>query len=162
MPTNLTSRRERVRLADKPLLPTWLQRQSTQTPEVESVHAAANQLDNAGPGKPLEPEARAYLEPRFGHSFSNIRIHDDGQADDLARSVGARAFTSGSHIFMSAGTYAPSSADGMQLLAHEAVHTIQQSEGPVSGRPLADGVTVSDPADPFEQTAESAAQEAVR
>jgi hypothetical protein len=38
----------------------------------------------------------------------------------------ARAFTVGSHIYLGRGEYAPESSHGLQLLAHEATHTIQQ------------------------------------
>ena len=28
------------------------------------------------PGQPLDPETRAFMEPRFGHDFSRVQIHD--------------------------------------------------------------------------------------
>ena len=45
----------------------------------------------------------------------------------------------------------------MKLLAHEATHTVQQSQGPVSGTPSKGGVSISDPSDSYEQAADRAA-----
>jgi hypothetical protein len=111
----------------------------------------------AGGGSELDPGARRQLEPRIGTDLSRIRIHADGEADHLARSVNAVAFTAGPNVFFRSGTYSPGSVDGLRLIAHEAVHTVQQSTGPVAGTPAPGGVTVSDPADPFEREAEQVA-----
>src|SRR5438552_9072778 len=43
------------------------------------------------------------------------------------------------------------------MLAHELTHVVQQRSGPVDGTPAAGGIKVSDPADSFEQAAESTA-----
>ncbi len=32
------------------------------------------------PGKLLDPETRAFMEPRFGHDFSSVRVHTDERA----------------------------------------------------------------------------------
>src|SRR5262245_56861255 len=32
------------------------------------------------PGQPLDAETRAFLEPRFGHDFSQVRVHTDARA----------------------------------------------------------------------------------
>ena len=32
------------------------------------------------PGRPLDEETRAFMEPRFGYDFSKVRIHADGGA----------------------------------------------------------------------------------
>ena len=49
----------------------------------------------AAPGRPLDAATRAVMEPRFGHDFSQVRVHTDSLSADSARSVNARAFTSG-------------------------------------------------------------------
>jgi hypothetical protein len=36
------------------------------------------------PGQPLDPATRAYMEPRFGHDFSQVRVHADSNATTLA------------------------------------------------------------------------------
>jgi hypothetical protein len=113
----------------------------------------AGKLDSASRGgAPLAPTVRAPLEDQLGASLSAVRIHTDSQAADLARSVAAVAFTTGQHIYFSAGAYQPDSAAGKKLLAHEAVHTIQQAAGPVDGV-AAGPVSISDPSDRFEREA---------
>jgi hypothetical protein len=80
------------------------------------------------PGQPLDAGARAYFEPRFGHSFGSVRVHADEQAAQSARAVNALAYTVGDHIAFDTGRYSPTShADGKRLLAHELTHIAQQS-----------------------------------
>jgi len=45
----------------------------------------------------------------------------------MNRQLGARAFTHGKNIYFNSGEYNPASSEGKRLLAHELVHTIQQS-----------------------------------
>lgn len=90
-----------------------------------SVHAAL-----ASPGQPLAPSAREFFEPRFGLDFSQVRVHTDGLAQQSARDVHSLAYTVGFHVVFSAGRYAPDTAAGKRLLAHELSHVVQQSKGP--------------------------------
>ncbi|HLY53912.1 MAG TPA: DUF4157 domain-containing protein, partial [Stellaceae bacterium] len=83
----------------------------------------------ARPGRPLEPSTRGLLEPSFGRSFADIRIHDDAEAARSAAAVGAHAYTVGRNIVFGAGAYRPDTHDGRWLLAHEAAHTVQQAGG---------------------------------
>ena len=39
------------------------------------------------------------MELAFRCEFAGVRLHDDGEADFLSRSVRARAFTFGQHVF---------------------------------------------------------------
>ena len=82
-----------------------------------------------GGGSALDPGTRASLEPAFGHDFSDVRVHTGGEADALNRSLQATAFTTGSDLFFSAGAYAPGSATGSKLLAHELARVVQQGGG---------------------------------
>lgn len=84
------------------------------------------QRSNLSSGQPLDPVARAFVEPRFGHDFSQVRVHTDRNAGETAQAVHARAFTVGQHIHFGAGEYHPASEGGMRLLAHELAHTVQQ------------------------------------
>lgn len=79
-------------------------------------------------GMELSRKTRAFLEPRFRADFSAVRVHADPGAVRLSNQIGARAFTYGRHIFFNSGQYDPESRDGLELLAHELTHTIQQSE----------------------------------
>ena len=87
------------------------------------------------PGAPLTGETRAFMESRFGHDFSRVRVHSDGLAAEAARSVGARAFTRGESIVFDRGQYSPDSTDGRRLLAHELTHVVQQGRAPKSMDP---------------------------
>lgn len=77
-------------------------------------------------GAPLDMATRAALEPRFGYDFGRVRVHTDETA---ARSRGARAFTQGGDIVFGAGEFAPTTASGRRLLAHELTHVVQQATG---------------------------------
>ena len=112
----------------------------TQAPTQQSVPAvprpdvAAQRPDGAWghervqtSGHPLDPGTRAFMEPRFGHDFSRVRVHADASAAEAAQAMHARAYTVGQDIVFGAGQYAPSTRKGRELLAHELVHTIQQT-----------------------------------
>ena len=83
-------------------------------------------------GHPIDPDTRGIMESRFGHDFSQVRVHDDAKATASARGVGARAFTIENHIIFGSGQYALSNMDGVRLLSHELTHVVQQrsSQGP--------------------------------
>jgi Domain of unknown function (DUF4157) len=49
----------------------------------------------ASEGQPLDGETQAFMEPRFGHDFSQVRIHTDERAEESAQAVNALAFSSG-------------------------------------------------------------------
>lgn len=80
-------------------------------------------------GSPLEAGLRGDMERRFGHDFSQVRVHTDAAADRSARELHAHAYTAGRHIVFAAGRYAPQGAAGRRLLAHELTHVVQQGEG---------------------------------
>lgn len=113
------------------------------------------------PGEELDPEVRITMENRFESDFSDVRIHHDSRAAGYAQALGAHAYTVGNHVVFAPSRYDPASADGLHTLGHELAHVVQQRSGPVSGVPLGDGVTVSQPDDPFEQAAENTAREIV-
>jgi hypothetical protein len=78
------------------------------------------------PGRLLEPAARRSFEARFGHEFSDIRIHADELAGQAADAIGAKAFTMGNHVGFARGLYAPDTRRGSWLLAHELAHSLTQ------------------------------------
>jgi hypothetical protein len=79
------------------------------------------------PGQPLDRETRAFVEPRFGHDFSGVRVHTDTRAAESARAVDALAYTVGNDVVLGTGKYALDTTQGKQLLAHELTHVVQQS-----------------------------------
>jgi outer membrane protein OmpA-like peptidoglycan-associated protein len=78
------------------------------------------------PGRTLDPDTRAFFEPRFGVDFSGVRVHDDDRAAQSARDVGAHAYAVSNHVAFAAGRFNPKTSDGRRLLAHELAHTVQQ------------------------------------
>lgn len=77
-------------------------------------------------GRPLPSSMRSVLEPRFGASFSQVRIHDDSSSAALAHQMNAHAFTVGNDVFFANGRASFNNLAGQHLLAHELTHTIQQ------------------------------------
>jgi hypothetical protein len=67
------------------------------------------------------------MERRLGADFSFVRIHTDGEANQMNKLLNARAFTYGNHIYFDKGKYSPETYEGKRLLAHELAHVIQQS-----------------------------------
>jgi len=107
-----------------------------------------------GGGRPLEPSVRDRMENKVGADLGSVRVHTDGAARGLTDSLEARAFTSGSDVFFSPGSYRPDSSDGRRLLAHELTHVAQQAAGRVPGSPG----EIRPAGDALEREAESTAQ----
>lgn len=84
-----------------------------------------------GAGNPLPVTVQRHLEQGLNTDLSRVRIHDDAEADKLARNVHATAFTTGSDVFFQSGKYSPNTQSGLELLAHEVTHTRQQEQGQV-------------------------------
>jgi hypothetical protein len=104
-----------------------IQRQSTSAEAVAappSVHTTLH-----APGQPLDAGVRAFLEPRFGYDFSQVRVHTNPQAAESAKAVNAHAYTVGQNVVFGAGQYQPHSSAGQKLLAHELTHVVQQGQG---------------------------------
>ena len=105
-----------------------------------------------GGGQPLSESIRAYFEPRFGHSFDQVRVHDDSRVAGYTEAIGAQAFTIGRDVFFGAGQFAPEKATGRQLLAHELTHVIQQRHtGPQIQR-HGDHSTITSTMDKYQHT----------
>jgi hypothetical protein len=107
------------------------------------------------PGRPLDPMARAYFEPRFGHDFSRVRIHTDANAARSAEALDARAYTLGTDIVFGQREDLPATEEGNALLAHELVHVVQQQN---SGNSIQATTEIGDPLDDAEDEAETVAK----
>ncbi len=130
---------------------------STQNSEVEGLNdkgvpPIVHEVLNSS-GQPLDQMTRAFMEPRFGHDFSRVRVHSGARAADSARAVNALAYTVGQDVVFGAGQYRPDSVEGRSLLTHELTHTIQQGDG--SGFSAS---SISGVGDAAELEAEKAAQ----
>ena len=112
----------------------------------------------SSPGQALDESTRGFFETRFGHDFSQVRVHTDAKAAESAREVKALAYTLGRDIVFDTSRYAPASSAGRKLLAHELTHVVQQSTGVprqtvTSGSPIEIGVE----GDEFEREADERA-----
>ena len=108
------------------------------------------------PGQPLDSSTRAFMEPRFGHDFSQVRLHTDAKAAESASAVHAAAYTVRSDIVFGSRNHVPETVSGRELLAHELAHVVQQtSAGP--------GMTtqISKPSDSAEVEAEQLSRSAL-
>jgi hypothetical protein len=106
-------------------------------------------------GQPLDTSTREFMEARFGHDFSRVRVHTDPKAVEATQSVNALAFTVRQDIAFGRNKYSPQSPSGRELLAHELVHVMQQSSSPSLLRmPL----KISGPSDEFEREADRVAK----
>jgi hypothetical protein len=92
--------------------------------ELEEVPDEVNEVLRA-PGQPLDTETRAEMEPRFGHDFSNVRVHTDAAAAESAQAVDALAYTVGRDVVFDSGGFSPNTDGGRRLLAHELTHVTQ-------------------------------------
>jgi hypothetical protein len=96
----------------------------TVTPELDAhIHSFR------GGGQPLPEATRAFMEPRFGFDFSQVRIHTDERAAETARKVNALAYTVGRDVMFGEGKYQPGTSEGQRLIAHELTHVVQQGAG---------------------------------
>jgi len=84
-----------------------------------------------------------------GYDLSQVRVHADARAAESARAVNARAYTVGRDIVFGSGQYAPASAQGQRLLAHELVHLIQQTGGVASSASQTGGPALQRQDDPL-------------
>jgi hypothetical protein len=77
-------------------------------------------------GWPLSESTRSFMESRFGQNFSRVRVHTGVRAAEMARSLQARAFTTGQHVVFGTSQFRPETRAGKLLLAHELTHVVQQ------------------------------------
>jgi len=113
-------------------------------------HAVRDVISSTG--QPLDTGTQHFMESRFGHDFSQVRVHTDAAAAKSARTVNARAYTVGSDVAFASNEFAPETQRGRELLAHELAHTVQQSN--------ADGAPPSpEQQGVFERSADAAAHD---
>jgi hypothetical protein len=119
-----------------------------------AVPAIVHDVLNA-PGQPLDADTRAFMEPRFGHDFSKVRVHTDAKAAESASAVNAQAYTVGRDMVFGSRQYLPGTKMGNLLIAHELTHVIQQSRSSPSLQPQ----SVNLPGDTLEHEADAAAKQ---
>ncbi len=123
---------------------------------------AATAVERAGgSGRPLPAPVRDRFESSLGHDLSGVRVHTGGDSAHAATAIGARAYTVGQDIHFADGQYRPEDPFGLHLIAHEVVHTVQQTGG-AARRALQPSLEVSRPTDAFELEAEALAPHVAR
>ncbi len=93
-------------------------------------------MDNEYDNQDESGGAGSWLERMTGRSMGDIRIHDSAQAGELARRLGARAFTVGRDIYVRSELVNTGTPEGKALIAHEATHALEQSGASTSDMPL--------------------------
>lgn len=142
-----------------PSLGGWQEEQSTEPEDEQWLPPIVTEVLRAGNGRPLDDDVRAAMESDFGYDLSRVRIHTDSRAAESAEAISALAYTAGQDIVFGPGRYAPRTTEGKRLLAHELVHTVQQSSGAVAGSGMAGREPISDPSDSFEREADRVASQ---
>ncbi|HEX8081855.1 MAG TPA: DUF4157 domain-containing protein [Jatrophihabitans sp.] len=107
-----------------------------------------------GGGRPLTPGMATEIGQQLGPAASAARIHTDGEADHIARSVQSVAFSYGSDVYFTQGAYSPDSQSGQRLLAHELSHVRQSATGSSGGGPIVGAAN-----DPAEHEADRSADQ---
>ena len=133
-----------------------MQRAAMSTTPVSSVPPIVHDVLSS-PGQPLDSGTRVFMEPRFGHDFSQVRVHTDTRAAESARAVNALAYTVGRDVVFGAGQYALETSEGRGLMAHELTHVVQQ--GMWGSRRVQGKLEVSPSDDTYEREADVVAQQ---
>ncbi|WP_230406368.1 eCIS core domain-containing protein [Flavobacterium fluviale] len=92
----------------------------------DTSNLESNLNSSKGGGSPLSGKVKTEMESGIGADFSNVRIHNDSNAVQMNKQLGAQAFATGNNIYFNEGKYNPNSQSGKHLLAHELTHTVQQ------------------------------------
>jgi hypothetical protein len=115
------------------------------------------QIDSMrGGGSPAPDGIRRQMEAATGANLSGVRVHEGSQANSLNNQLTAKAFTTGSDIFLR-GDQSPSDSN---LMAHEMAHVVQQSSGRTSAGG-GNGMSAGAANDPLEAEADSLAHAVV-
>lgn len=119
---------------------TWPESSDTEMQAAEGVQTKANadggsevedsdvesRLRSPGGGRPLSEGVKTKMETSMGADFSAVRIHDNTQDQDDAKSLGAKAFAYKSDVWIGKGA----SEGDSKLMAHELTHVVQQGSAP--------------------------------
>ena len=75
--------------------------------------------------RPLDSKMRGALEQALSVDLKKVRVHTGGNAPDLAKALGVKAFTVGNDIYFAKD----GDAKNPKLLAHELIHVMAQATG---------------------------------
>jgi predicted SprT family Zn-dependent metalloprotease len=104
-----------------------LQRKETSSQRTEAGSEISSYINSlSSKGSSLPAKSKKFFESRFGHDFSDVKIHNDTDAANSAQLIHAVAYTSANNIVFNKNQFSPESDHGKQLLAHELTHVVQQ------------------------------------
>jgi Domain of unknown function (DUF4157) len=89
-------------------------------PSMDDLATAA--VEGKSAGSPVPAATRRIAESHLGADLSDVRVHDDADAQAATAGIGALAFTHGKDVFLGAGQR----ADDVGLMTHELTHVVQQ------------------------------------
>jgi hypothetical protein len=130
------------------------QRSGQESAEIDDETASTINSTRGG-GQSLDENVASQAGEAMGHDFSDVNVHTDSQSNELNKSLGAKAFTTGKDIFFRDGAYNPGSDDGQRLISHELTHVVQQSGNTSPGQGK---MKVNDPNDQYEGEADKVAE----
>lgn len=105
-------------------VPQRLGKSAAEEPDASDVVFARRGIQRAPESVP--PDVRSELEPILGESLSDVKVHRGADTGAAARSIQAKAFTTGGEVFMPDEHGSTSSGEGRKILAHELTHVAQQ------------------------------------
>jgi hypothetical protein len=70
------------------------------------------------------------MEARFQEDFQDVRVHTGARAAESAKKISARAYTKGEDLVFNDGEFAPGTAHGDRVLAHELAHVVEHRHTP--------------------------------
>lgn len=122
-----------------------------------AVPSPANLLERAASesAESMPHALQHRMQARFGHDFGHVRIHAGPDSAAAAEALGARAYTLGRDVHLGREVPALPPDERQLLLAHEAIHTVQQGAGEVHP---SDALGVSHPDDAAEREAHTLAE----
>jgi hypothetical protein len=83
-----------------------------------------------GASRPLEGDTLRRMQTGFGTSLDHVRAHDDARAGWLSTAASARAFTTGSDVFVGRGRFAPEVAHNTMRPAGRVHRTVTDTVPP--------------------------------
>ena len=110
---------------------------------------------SSDPWHNLDDSVRNLMEQASGVDLGNVKVHSGPASNAAAQSIGAKAYTTGSNIYLGADASVGNGQEKRRTLAHEAVHTIQQGG---NGSVMQPKMLVSQPGDRAEIEADRIAE----
>lgn len=118
-------------------------------PVGEGIETQINAMRGQGSGVP--DGIRTQMESATGTDLSGVRVHQSAESDTLNRQLTAKAFTTGSDVFLRSDA----STGDSHLMGHELAHVVQQSTGRTAS---GGGMTAGAANDPLEHEADRLAE----